>query len=291
MGALDVSDHLYRTGYTPRPRQVAQRLGLSDRRNLLWSWYEPRNFGDWIGPYLFMKMTGRVPYHCKPRPRQRSRACSTATVGSIMRHIVVDDRVDVWGSGIISASDEFARPRRVLAVRGPRTRQRLQEMDLPTTEVFGDPALLMPRFYEPAARPDRHALGVIPHFMDHEKAVRRFGGIEGVKVIDVTRPIEDVVDDIAACDAALSSSLHGLILSHAYGVPCAWVASESENPGDGVKYADYLESIGVYGIRDPAPLPLDPTLRDLVDIAGSFPSGDPVKLADDLLQTCPFPCD
>lgn len=145
--SLDV----YRMRFPSRREKLQQRAGLANDRNLLWSWYEPRNFGDWIGPYLFAKMTGRLPLHCKPRPGQRSLAQSTAGVGSILRHIQVADRVTVWGSGIISCGDQFARPREVLAVRGPRTRARLAELGYPLADVFGDPGLLMPLFYTPRA--------------------------------------------------------------------------------------------------------------------------------------------
>src|SRR5690606_34618874 len=83
--------------------QYLQRLGFQQHRNLFWSWYEPRNFGDWIGPYLYEKITGMMPRYLKPR--KSVKACFFASAGSILRHIQVDDQAVVWGSGIISQDD------------------------------------------------------------------------------------------------------------------------------------------------------------------------------------------
>ena len=36
-----------------RLTRLAQNLGLHDSRNMVWSWTEPLNFGDWIGPFIY----------------------------------------------------------------------------------------------------------------------------------------------------------------------------------------------------------------------------------------------
>ena len=102
-----------------RIERASQAMGLMNRYNLFWSWYWPYNFGDWIGPYLFEKLTGRTAVHCDPLRTWPTTMVFAA--GSIMRKIASDDSVIVWGSGVISRRDEFARPRRILAVRGPKT--------------------------------------------------------------------------------------------------------------------------------------------------------------------------
>jgi pyruvyltransferase len=40
-----------------------------------------------------------------------------------------------------------------------------------------------------------------------------------VRVIDPRRPWRTVVDEIAASDVVISSSLHGVIVAEAYGIP------------------------------------------------------------------------
>src|SRR5690606_2919216 len=54
-----------------------------------------------------------------------------------------------------------------------------------------------------------------------------------------------VVDQIRACRVILSSSLHGLVVAHAYGIPAAWVQFSDKLSGDGSKFRDHAASIGV----------------------------------------------
>lgn len=54
-----------------------------------------------------------------------------------------------------------------------------------------------------------------------------------------------VVDRIRACRVILSSSLHGLVVAHAYGIPAAWVQFSDKLSGDGSKFRDHAASIGV----------------------------------------------
>ena len=85
--------------------KLLQVVGFFSARNLFWSWYEPKNFGDWIGPFLFERLSKTRPLYCS-RSAQRRTSC-LFTAGSIMRHISYPDRVTVWGSGIISRTDKI----------------------------------------------------------------------------------------------------------------------------------------------------------------------------------------
>jgi hypothetical protein len=73
-----------------------------------------------------------------------------------------------------------------------------------------------------------------------------------VKLIPVIRSgyegIEKFVDEVNECEAILSSSLHGLIVSHAYGVPATWcdiTNTKDSIAGDGTKFLDYMMSVGI----------------------------------------------
>lgn len=208
---------------------------------MFWGDYSPRNFGDWVGPYLFEKVTGLAPYHAWTHWYLKQEVLFTA--GSIVRNIGYPDRAVVWGSGIISAKDTFARPKKTLLVRGPRTQKRFQELGYDCPSIFGDPALLLPFFYAPKPIV-RFSLGVVPHYSSYTWALSRFKDIEGVKVVDVTKPIEMVMDDIAECEEIITSSLHGLIVSHALGIKAAWSRFGKELMGDDIKFFDYSESVG-----------------------------------------------
>jgi len=58
-------------------------------------------------------------------------------------------------------------------------------------------------------------------------------------------PIEKVIDDIYACDVTISSSLHWIIVSHAYGIPSYQVKFKNKLYWDGTKFSDYFLSVGI----------------------------------------------
>lgn len=254
--------------------------GYSERA-LFWSWYTPRNFGDWITPWLHERMTGQVPRYC-PIDETAVRDCIFGT-GSILRHLRHPGHVTVWGSGIISRDDVFASPLQTLAVRGPHTRRRFLELGHPCPEVYGDPAVLLPLFFEPPVPERRKSFGVVPHFVDYSR-IKKIG-LPDECIVDVCGTVEQVVTDIVQFDCLFSSSLHGLIVAHAYGIPAVWIRSETEIMGDGVKFDDYYSSVGL--VADCLELP-NPTIKLLERNASR--SSLPVlsRLQDDLLRTCPF---
>ena len=284
---LQVSRQLAEMRYPKRSVRWTQRLGLLNHRNIVWSWYSPRNFGDWIGPYLYQMATGEPALHHPGRRKMFSRARALLTVGSILRRIQTPDVFSVWGSGIISQDDVFSRPYRVHSVRGPETRKRLITLGFPSSDVFGDPAILLPHFLPVREAGARHEIGLIPHYSDHKTVATRFGHIEGLKIINVSQPIHDVVDEIASCAVTLSSSLHGVIVSHAYGVPCRWIGTSKPLQGDDIKFMDYFQSLGHSSAEPPIPLERLSTLADLQAAAGTAILLEQGKLASDLWRACP----
>lgn len=213
-------------------------------RNIFWSRYEPRNFGDWIGPYLFRRLLGEEPVFCAKN--QHATTDCVFTCGSILRHLKHADRVTVWGSGIISRSDTYARPKEVLAVRGPETRQSMVSQGYSCPEIYGDPAVLLPMMIKtPAKQAGR--VGIIPHFIEYADYQKQ--DWQGMDVIDVCRPVEVVATDIASCEMTYSSSLHGVIVSHTFGVPSIWMDSSKKLDGDDVKFHDYFASCGTSSVK------------------------------------------
>lgn len=216
-------------------------------------------------------------------------------VGSILRR-ARRQNTTVWGAGLISRSDDV-RAGRFLAVRGHLTREHLRSKGLPVPEAVGDPGLLAPLLHPAGAR-DESRVTVIPHFVHYESVLAN--APDGVQVLDLTAPVEDVLEGIHGSGVTVSTSLHGVIVSHAYGIPSLWVSmlESQETPlgGDNVKFADYGSSVG---LNISAPIELGElrgwTAQRLADLVGAHPE---IALPDssvirerqrELLATAPFP--
>ncbi len=110
-----------------------------------------------------------------------------------------------------------------------------------------------------------------------------------MKVIDITAPLPDVLREVAGCDAIVSSSLHGVIFAHAYGVPAARVGTMKDPGGDGVKYLDYFQSVDLeheVGDGNTSGSVAGAAVRAQVPGLGVVR-----RLQRGLLETCPFPAD
>lgn len=279
-----------------RPRRfwsILPRVRALSKENLFWSIYEPKNFGDWLTPYLFFRITGKRPVFRKP-----SRFTSTIFgAGSIFRHIRVPNSATIWGAGVISAVDQFENPKEILAVRGPLTKKVLAERSVPCPDSFGDPGLMLAQVFQPTDNRPKFALGIVPHFREvgiAKKLCAEAMKTDEVRIIDPTQPIEEVAKQLTACEAIVSSSLHGIITSHAYGVKCGWVrfgsAWDKKVEGDDIKFFDHFSAIGLKNYVH-KPLTVhggNASIRNLLAHASESNIPDPTGLIDNLKRTCPF---
>ena len=172
----------------------------------------------------------------------------------------------------------------ILAVRGPVTRDRALLCGAFCPEVYGDPALLLPKLYRPAVG-QRRELGLVVHFSDKPRLAESVRTMKNLRLIDIQDHIESVIDQIVSCEFVASSSLHGIIASHAYGIPAVWVQFRPLPSGDGVKFDDYFLSIGQ---APPTPVPLKYDHVDLALLARHVvPSSMRLDL-EPLWDVCPF---
>ncbi|RJE88229.1 polysaccharide pyruvyl transferase family protein [Paracoccus onubensis] len=263
--------------------------GKLDDHNMYWAWPKIRtNFGDWIGPYIYLKRTG-----VKPRLAHAHQAGGDRlvhyTCGSILQLLSRDDVAIVWGSGVITSQKRFARPRRTLAVRGPVTQERLKRHGYDVPDVVGDPGLCLPAFYSGADKKSSE-LGIIAHVVD-TGFWRQFEKFlpEDVRVIYLNNGFESVIDQITACKRTISSSLHGVIVSQAYGIPTAWIEPcAKELSGDGAKFDDYFMSVGAKARSGDAQKLRLPFSIDDYDFELATPGEDLREMSDRLLAACPF---
>lgn len=167
-------------------------------------------------------------------------------IGSILSMRNTQNSV-VWGSGFIDESTPLAfTPKRVLAVRGPLTRKRLLDQGIDCPEVYGDPALLLPLYYQPQVV-KKYRLGIIPHYTDKGNAfIEKMKTLDDVLVIEIAHYEHwlDFVDQINMCENIASSSLHGQIIAQAYGIPNLWMKMGDAIQGGDFKYHDFFLSQG-----------------------------------------------
>lgn len=151
----------------------------------------------------------------------------------------------VWGSGVINSFHKISNSD-YRAVRGPLTRKRILEKGYSCPEVYGDPGLLLPEFYNPIFD-KKFELGIIPHFTDLTIVRSRIKS-SSIKIINLlTNDIEKTTREILECQNIISSSLHGLIVAHAYNIPAVWMQFSDNLFGDGIKFQDYFSSVGLEG--------------------------------------------
>ena len=109
-------------------------------------------------------------------------------------------------------------------MRGPLTRSRLLDVGIDCPPVYGDPALLVPLYYWPEVE-KTHDVGIVIRHSEH--LWRDLDQDDSVKVIDFgSSDIETVLREILSCRRIISSSLHGLVIADAYGIPNAWLGTE-----------------------------------------------------------------
>lgn len=208
--------------------------------------------------------------HLSGRPVQYAptHRCELVAVGSLLRRLNRSHRLhrlglkrslDIWGTGSLDAGDTLAGKHRVHALRGRLTQQRVAAA--PAQVALGDPGLLADRITP--LQPKNAALGIVPHLVDrqdpglaafleaHPRAV----------VIDIGADVREVLGAISACEALVSSSLHGLVFADALNVPNRWIRISDRVLGGRHKYDDYYSAFG---------LSAEPWRLDQVDVQAIF---------------------
>ncbi|CAH8295308.1 polysaccharide pyruvyl transferase [Mariniflexile fucanivorans] len=215
----------------------------------LYWWREKRkngleNYGDLLSKYLVEKISNKKVISIKHPLKGfhkyffKHYICIGSIISSASKKSIV------WGSGIIKKNDNI-RNAKFLAVRGPETRAKILEKGFECAEVYGDPAILLPDYYSPKIK-KIYELGIVPHYVDYDRVVEVFSNEKNIKIINLlTTDIEKTTDEILECEKIISSSLHGLILPHAYGIPAIWIKFSDKLSGDNIKFYDYYKSMDI----------------------------------------------
>jgi hypothetical protein len=150
-----------------------------------------------------------------------------------------------WGSGFLQSFSVFSGGI-VKAVRGKLSKDKLKALPGWDTIAVGDPALLLPLWKKKRTYEKEYPISITPHYSETDFFKENYG--EKHRIIDIrTDDIDHVIEEIQKSRYVLSSSLHGLILAHAYEVPALWIKHTDLGERDGVhfKFHDYFSSVDI----------------------------------------------
>lgn len=274
-----------------------KKKSLKDEPLPLFYWSERKfifkdkeNYGDLLSQYLVEKISGKPVQwvHPKKQPWYKWNKKNYLVIGSIIHHATKDSVI--WGSGIIDRKQKISNAD-FRAVRGPETRKFLLDLGYNCPEVYGDPALLLPLYFKPEEE-KKYKIGIIPHYHDYEDVAKNYKDQPDFLVIDLmTLDVEAVTSEILQCEKTISSSLHGLIVSHAYRTPCVWVEFSDKLFGDGIKFTDYMGSVELQ-VYQPQFLRERLSIEELEELLNKYPAQPEwqvlERLQKNLLKSCPF---
>ena len=192
-------------------------------------WIRSSNVGDILTPFILEKMTGEVVEWTESSPK-------IIASGSILYAAKSGDTLIGTGSfhGVVVPPNLIP-----LFVRGPRTAAMLGRNDIP----HGDAGLLAPLISNPDVE-KIYDWGVVAHYVDEPDMPTL---PEGTLRIPVSLSPQMFITALLCCKNIASSSLHGIILAEAYGVPAVRVSfgrSSDKIRDFDFKHADYYEGTG-----------------------------------------------
>lgn len=209
-------------------------------KSLKINWHKSSNFGDQLNPYLVEKMWGLDSFNVKEGTDEPH----LMMIGSIMNE--ANSNSLIMGAGLVEESRFFEGSPKFVTVRGRKTLDVLKGRGFDGDMSVGDPAILVPDYFSPKTGNKKYSIGIIPHLIDQEHAFEKFRKIRGKKIINLRlegnefSEIESIINDICSCECIISSSLHGLIVAHSYGIPGIWCEFSDSVIGNGFKFKDYL---------------------------------------------------
>ncbi|RYY76510.1 MAG: polysaccharide pyruvyl transferase family protein [Gammaproteobacteria bacterium] len=193
------------------------------------------NFGDRLAEIISRQM---LALHGLSLDDEVDRQERLFTIGSVLHFAKTGDHI--WGTGWNGKIDEKefkAKGLKVHAVRGPLTAEFMRARKIDAPDIFGDPALLIPHIFKNRFKPTAESgYVVIPNLHDLALVPQE------KNVVSPLWGWNNVVESILKSRLVLASSLHGLIVAEAFGIPARYVRfSEIE---DVFKYKDYYLGTG-----------------------------------------------
>ena len=218
-------------------------VNIDSIQHYLTYWYWKRPFPEWnAGDDYNQYLIGKL-YTCKTIRCDNPDIC---LCGSILTSKNISRCKYIVGAGIQNEKhiNNIPRSSTYLAVRGKTTVDILRKhgIDVDDNILLCDPGLLLSLFYTPSHEMKKqHKIGIIPHYLDEPYVRKSYGGKYHIISMN-TWDIEKLVDDILSCEVILSSSLHGIIFAHSYGIPAYHIQIQDFFKNGNFKFQDYYSA-------------------------------------------------
>lgn len=197
-------------------------------------WVGRPNWGDLLTPHLLERYAG---LRCEWRPAHET---NLLCVGSVIGHVAPDTYYGaILGSGKMYDMTGVPHYARVYALRGPITAR-----GVAGDYALGDPGLIADTLVSAPRR--LHKLGLLPHWSDAGLTRRSEFLKDDPLIIDPAEHPLKVIAAIGSCEKLVTSSLHGMILADALGIPRQFESfGRLAAEGGFLKHRDYTQSIGM----------------------------------------------
>ena len=206
------------------PSKVKQALH-QQTKNYFWN---PKSGLPNIGDYLAFETVNFVLNLKDLHPLDISSG-KILSIGSVLHF--ANDGDTVWGTGRngkISPEKHVFSSLDVRSVRGPRTKDYLEKKGITVPEIFGDPGILAPLIYPKAQlntvyAGDTQDVLIVPQLNDDLSIYSEYKN----QLVSPRQLPGNFLGRLTKAKKVIASSLHGLILAEAYGIPAVYYSSGS----------------------------------------------------------------
>lgn len=255
-----------------------------------WTGIRHSNWGDDLNYYFISHLTKRpVVFLHRFWLAKKLNFKNYLCIGTLLDAVNYSrESTIVWGTGVSGQDRLFTIPKEIRSVRGKKSIEFLRQKNMPYPALVGDPALILPLFYQPKNKEKKYKLGIIPHVIDLEHPIIKQIQSENsneVLIINLSKfeKWTDIIDQICSCESIASSSLHGLITSDTYGVPNCWIELSGKISGGHFKFYDYASSVNR---TFNGPITMHTNINQIIEECKQWTQ--PTINHGDILKSCPF---
>jgi hypothetical protein len=244
-------DFINKNNYLERDRVLVKNIykysNLNNNKkkiNLYWCIRpSPGNFGDWLSPYIFTKLSNFNVNYSQPKDSE------LIFLGSIGRFITKSNYV--FGTGISNANTFLEPSAKYIALRGHDSYNALRNSGgnfYKNANFFGDPAILLSRIF-PINKTKNGKYALVRHYIHQKLDLDLQDGIDDLDILmSSMHEIENFISLLNKYNGIITTSLHIAITCHSYGIPCRLINfdfSQFKVSGDGIKYKDYYSGVNI----------------------------------------------